>query len=299
MEHFKHAFDSFIQNELVSMSVDSAILEWEKGIKRFKNYIDTATSDKSSKQKQIAELQLAKAKVNEFLESRSTDSLKQEVEQEVNELIYYLKQRVFFRVSDFYKEAFHSGLFMNELNHSKALQKGLKEFIASSGFDLSQELRATSLRIRQFIGRQLDAEWTEFESVIHGWDSRIMLSSAEYTDEDTIEFDQAFKEIDLERFKGAFSTFKNPKHFLEKGGKKQVMEELVKELHEPADEYLRSEKRKLKAWSEQMIKARFTVLIEEAKAQAFEQIDSIIQALSTVHDIEKLRSELKWLEESS
>jgi small GTP-binding protein len=299
MEHFKHAFDSFIQNELVSMSVDSAILEWEKGIKRFKNYIDTATSDKSSKQKQIAVLQLAKAKVNEFLESRSTDSLKQEVEQEVNELIYYLKQRVFFRVSDFYKEAFHSGLFMNELNHSKALQKGLKEFIASSGFDLSQELRATSLRIRQFIGRQLDAEWTEFESVIHGWDSRIMLSSAEYTDEDTIEFDQAFKEIDLERFKGAFSTFKNPKHFLEKGGKKQVMEELVKELHEPADEYLRSEKRKLKAWSEQMIKARFTVLIEEAKAQAFEQIDSIIQALSTVHDIEKLRSELKWLEESS
>jgi small GTP-binding protein len=299
LESFKLEFDSFIQNELVSMSVESAINEWQKGIKRFKNYIDTASSDKSSKQKQIAELQLARSKVNEFLESRSTDSLEREVEQEVKELIYYLKQRVFFRVSDFFKEAFHSGLFMNEPNHSKALKKGLKEFITSAGFDLSQELRATSLRIRQFIVNQLDAEWKEFETVFHRWDSRIMLSATEYENEDVIEFDQAFKEIDLERFNGAFSAFKNPKHFLEKGGKKEVQEDLVKELHEPADEYLRSEEQKLKAWSEQMVKVRFSILIEEAKAQAFEQIDSTIEALSTVQDIEMLRNELKWLEKSS
>jgi small GTP-binding protein len=299
MENFKHEFDSFIQNELVRMSVDSAINEWEKGIKRFQNYIASASSDKSSKEKQIADLQQAKSKVNEFLNTRSTDSLEREVEQEINELIYYLKQRVFFRLSDFYKEAFHSGLFMNEPNYSKALQKGLKEFISSAGFDLSQELRATSLRIRKFIGSLLDAEWEEFETVIRGWDSRIILSSSEYENDDTIKFEQAFKEIDLERFTRAFSAFKNPKHFLEKGGKKEVQEDLVKELHEPADEYLRSEKQKLKAWSEQLIKTRFTILIEEAKAHTFEQMDSTIEALNTVQDIAKLREELKWLEESS
>jgi small GTP-binding protein len=297
MDTFKEEFDSFIQHELVSMSVDSAINEWEKGIKRFKNYIDAASSDQWSKQHRITELQHMKSDVNELLDARTPASIEAEVKQELDELIYYLKQRVFFRVSDFYKEAFHSGLFLNESNPSKALRKGLKEYISSVGFDLSQELRATSLRVQQFIGNQLDAQWTEFESIIQERDKGILLSSTDHKNEETIEFEQAFKNIDLERFKGAFSSFKNPKQFLEKGGKKEIQEELEKKLHGPADDYLRNEKQRLKAWSEHDIRVRFTKLKEEAKAQAFEQIDSNIEALSTVQDIEKLRNELKWLEE--
>ncbi|MEL3972704.1 dynamin family protein [Rossellomorea oryzaecorticis] len=296
---FRGEFDSFIQHELVSMSVDSAMNEWEKGLKRFKNYIEAASSDQSSKQHRMTELRDTKSVVDELLDERTSAAMESEVKQELDELIYYLKQRVFFRISDFYKEAFHSGLFLNESNPSKALQKGLKEFISSVGFDLSQELRATSLRVQQFIGNKLDAQWKEFESIIMEKDKEIILSSTDLENEETIEFEQAFKHSGLERYKEAFSTFKNPKQFLEKGGKKEIQEALEKKLHGPADDYLRHEKERLNDWSQKDIKERFAKLKEEAKAQAFEQINANIEALSTVQDIEKLRNELKWLEEST
>ncbi|WP_175991261.1 dynamin family protein [Bacillus sp. Marseille-Q1617] len=299
MENFKQEFDSFIRHELVSMSVDSAINEWEKGIKRFKNYIEAASSDHWSKQHRIHELKQAKSAVKELLDARTSDNMEAEVQQELDELIYYLKQRVFFRLSDFYKEAFHSGLFMNEPNAVKALQSGLKEYITSVGFDLSQELRATSLRIQQFIGKQLQILWDELEAAIQEKEEEIMLSSPDYKFEEAIEFEQAFKDINLDRFKDAFSTFKNPKQFLEKGGKKEIQEELEKKLHDPADEYLIHEKQRLEDWNGENLKLKFMKLKEEAIAQAFEQIDSNIEALSNVQDIDKLRSELKWLEEET
>ncbi|MGR3764770.1 dynamin family protein [Rossellomorea sp. NS-SX7] len=298
MESFKQEFNSFIQHELVSMSVDSAISEWEKGIKRFKHYIDAASSDQSSKQRRITELERIKVELDAILDGMTADAMESEIEQELDELIYYLKQRVFFRISDFYKEAFHSGLFMNESNHSKALQNGLKEYITSVGFDLSQELRATSLRIQQFIGNQLDAQWAEFESIIGEKDNEIILSSTELENGESIEFEQAFKHIELETFKEAFSTFKNARQFLEKGGKKEIQEELERKLHGPADEYLRNEKQRLKTWSQEGMRMKFTKLKRDAKSQVFEQIDSNIEALSSIHDIEKLRNELNWLEES-
>ncbi|OIU71293.1 dynamin family protein [Rossellomorea aquimaris] len=299
MTFFKEAFNSFIQDELVSMSVDSAMSEWEKGIKRFKHYIDAASSDQSLKQRKIEELHRTKTEVKELLEKMTAAAIQQETEQELDELIYYLKQRVFFRITDFFKEAFHSGLFMNEANDSKALQHGLKEFTTSVGFDLSQELRATSLRILQFIGKQLDSHWDQIESNIRELEKEILLSSPVFRNGEAIEFQQAFKDIDLEHFKGAFSTFRNAKQFLEKGGKKEIQEELVKRLHGPADDYLKNEKEKMKSWSQQDINVRFKKLKEEAKSQAFEQIDSNIEALSTTQDIEKLRSEWKSLIDQS
>ncbi|MCA1054578.1 dynamin family protein [Rossellomorea aquimaris] len=299
MERFKGDFESFIQHELVGMSVDSAMNEWKKGIRRFKHFIQSASSDQSDKKRRISELQDTKAKVINFLESRGTGRMEAELQQELDELVHYLKQRVFFRAPDFYKEAFHSGLFLNESNPAKALESGLKEFIGSIGFDLSQEMRATSLRMQQYIGKQLSDQWDEFETIIQGWDEEILLSSNRDESNISIEFQQAFKEIDMNEFRGALSSFKNTKHFLEKGGKKEVQEALEKKLDGPADDYLNREKQRLKEWIQSDIRLRFSKMKEEARGQVLEQIHSNIEALSKVQDIEKLRTELKWLEETS
>ncbi|KAA0562656.1 dynamin family protein [Rossellomorea aquimaris] len=295
MDLFKKEFKTFIQNELVSMSIESALSEWDRGLQRFKQYIHTASSDKAYKEVRKQELNDAKVEVRSLIDTKSVHPLEVEMHQESKELVYYVKQRVFFRVSDFYKEAFHSGLFLQYSNQSQAIKEGLKEFLASVGFDLAQEMRATSLRIQQFIQKILSEQWLVLEEVIQQVEKELVLSPQDYKNESTIEFENAFKQTELRVFEEAFSSFKNPKHFFEQGGKKIVQEKLEALLQVPADHYLEQEQERLEDWGVSYLNREFDTLKEEMLIQVMEQINSNIDALETVQDLNKLKYDLGQL----
>ncbi|WP_282138987.1 dynamin family protein [Rossellomorea aquimaris] len=297
MDIFKKEFKTFIQNELVSMSIESALSEWDRGLQRFKQYIHTASSDKTYKEVRKQELKDAKDEVRSLIDTKSVHPLEVEMHQESKELVFYVKQRVFFRVSDFYKEAFHSGLFLQYSNQSQAIKEGLKEFLASIGFDLAQEMRATSLRIQQFIQKILTEQWLVLGEMIQQVEKELVLSPQDYKNESTIEFENAFKQTELRLFEEAFSSFKNPKHFFEQGGKKIVQEKLEALLQEPADSYLEQEQERLEDWGVSYLNREFDTLKEEMLIQVMEQINSNMEALETVQDLNKLKYDLKQLEQ--
>lgn len=297
MDLFKKEFKTFIQNELVSMSIESALSEWDRGLQRFNQYIHTASSDKANKKVRKQELNDAKVEVRSLIDGKFVHPLEIEMQQESKELVYYVKQRVFFRVSDFYKEAFHSGLFLQYSNQSQAIREGLKEFIASVGFDLAQEMRATSLRVQQFIQKQLSEQWKVLEELIQQVEKELVLSPQHYKNEITIEFENAFKQTELRLFEEAFTSFKNPKHFFEQGGKKIVQGKLEALLHEPADSYLEQEQDRLEDWGASYLNREFDTLKEEMLIQVMEQINSNIDALETVHDLNKLKNDMEQLEQ--
>ncbi|MGD6847546.1 dynamin family protein [Rossellomorea aquimaris] len=297
MDIFKKEFKTFIQNELVSMSIESALSEWDRGQQRFKQYFHTASSDKAYKEVRKQELKDAKDEVRSLIDTKSVHPLEVEMHQESKELVFYVKQRVFFRVSDFYKEAFHSGLFLQYSNQSQAIKEGLKEFLASIGFDLAQEMRATSLRIQQFIQKILTEQWLVLGEMIQQVEKELVLSPQDYKNESTIEFENAFKQTELRLFEEAFSSFKNPKHFFEQGGKKIVQEKLEALLQEPADSYLEQEQERLEDWGVSYLNREFDTLKEEMLIQVMEQINSNMEALETVQDLNKLKYDLKQLEQ--
>jgi len=297
MDLFKKEFQTFIQNELVSMSIESALSEWDRGLQRFNQYIHTASSDKAYKEVRKQELNDAKVEVRSLIDTKSVHPLEIEMQQESKELVYYVKQRVFFRESDFYKEAFHSGLFLQYSNQSQAIKEGLKEFLASVGFDLAQEMRATSLRIQQFIQKLLSEHWLVLGEMIQQVEKELVLSPQDYKNESTIEFENAFKQTELRLFEEAFSSFKNPKHFFEQGGKKIVQEKLEALLHEPADSYLEQEQERLEGWGTSYLSREFDKLKEEMLIQVMEQIHSNIDALESVQDLNKLKYDLEQLEQ--
>ncbi|UXH44705.1 dynamin family protein [Rossellomorea vietnamensis] len=298
MEVFKEEFQAFIQNELVSMSIESALGEWERGLKRFQQYLVSASSEKTYKQSRKRELLERKSEVESIIDDISRDPLTVEMLQESKELVHYVKQRVFFRVPDFYKEAFHSGLFLQYPSQSLAIREGLKEFLSSIGFDLAQEMRATSLRIQQFIQKQLRDQWAAVEEKIQRVEQDLVLSPMDDKNETSIEFESAFNQTELRPFEEAFSTFKNPKHFFEKGGKKVVQEKLEALLQEPADLYLIQERSRLDTWGQSYLEEEFKLLKEELLSQVTDQITSYLEALETVQDLDQLKRDLLRLEEA-
>ncbi|MBN8190684.1 dynamin family protein [Bacillus sp. NTK074B] len=295
---FKEEFNAFIQNDLVSMSIDSALGEWNRGLQRFRQYHHSATSDKTFKQARKDELLERKKEVLSIIDSQSVEPLTVEMQQESKELVYYVKQRVFFRLPDFYKEAFHSGLFLQFPTQSMAIQEGLKEFLSSIGFDLAQEMRATSLRIQQFIQKQIQDQWESLEAKIQQVEGDLVISPLEYKNESSIEFESAFSQMELKSYEEAFSTFKNPKHFFEKGGKKMIQDKLESLLQEPADHYLDREQSRLDTWGKTYLDGEFQALKEEVSSQVIEQITSNFEALENVQDLNQLKSDLEQLEKA-
>ena len=295
---FKEEFHTFIQNDLVSMSIDSALGEWDRGLQRFSHYLHSASSDKTYKQARKKELVERKAEVLSLIDSQPLEPLTVEMQQESKELVYYVKQRVFFRLSDFYKEAFHSGLFLQFPTQSQAIQEGLKELLSSIGFDLAQEMRATSLRIQQFIQKQLRDQWMAMEEKIQRIEGDLVISPMEYKNDSTIEFENAFSQLELRPLEEAFSTFKNPKHFFEKGGKKLIQEKLESLLQEPADHYLAQEHSRMDTWGKTYLEGEFQALKEDMSSQVMDQITSNLEALENVQDLNQLKRDLEQLEQA-
>ncbi len=214
--------------------------------------------------------------------------------QELSELLHYVKQRVFYRLPDFFKEAFHPGRFPSNGNPGEAISAGIEELKQSISYDFAQEMRATSLRIERFIDRALKGKMEELERRIKAMESELYLTQPDFDDRPSIEFSEGLQEADV---KSAFHSFKNAKHFFEGGGKKDIQERVEKSLSSPADVYLSAEETRLTEWSANLLERDHEKLIVDSREQLSEQLDALINVTAQVQDFESLRADLARLED--
>ncbi|MDW4527097.1 dynamin family protein [Rossellomorea marisflavi] len=291
---FREAFHSFIEEELVQMSIDAAIHEWERGYNRFRQWVEFASTDQASKESRREQLMETKEGVLRMLNAETPAPLLTEMRQELSELLHYVKQRVFYRLPDFFKEAFHPGKFPSSGNPGEAISAGAEELKQSISYDFTQEMRATSLRIEQFIDRALKGKMEELERRIKAMESELYLAQPDFDDRPTIEFTEGLQEADV---KSAFHSFKNAKYFFEGGGKKEIQERVEKSLSSPADAYLSTEETRLSTWAESLLERDHEKLMVDSKEQLSEQLDALINVTTQVMDLESLASDLARLED--
>lgn len=291
---FREAFHSFIEEELVQMSIDAAIHEWERGYNRFRQWVEFASTDQASKESRREQLMETKEGVLRMLNAETPAPLLTEMRQELSELLHYVKQRVFYRLPDFFKEAFHPGKFPSSGNPGEAISAGAEELKQSISYDFTQEMRATSLRIEQFIDRALKGKMEELERRIKAMESELYLAQPNFDDRPTIEFTEGLQEADV---KSAFHSFKNAKYFFEGGGKKEIQERVEKSLSSPADAYLSTEETRLSTWAESLLERDHEKLMVDSKEQLSEQLDALINVTTQVMDLESLASDLARLED--
>ena len=166
-------------------------------------------------------------------------------QQEARELVYYVKQRVFLRYTDFYRESFNPALLKGKDNAGGKLQEALGQLMESLGFDLAQELRATTLRMEQFISRQAWQLQQQVNSKLLEINSELPISQRDFAYECGMEYDTAFKDTDRKIFKEPLSIYKNPKSFFEQGGTREMEAALEKIFDRLADEYLHEQQERL------------------------------------------------------
>ena len=289
MSYFEHDFAEFISNDLTEMAVSAAEKEVTRLQAVMNKLIQTAKEDKNLKAKKRFEIEQQKEEIIGLLAAQTADHLTSRMLQEAEELIYYIKQRVFFRFGDFFKEAFNPSTLRDDgRNLKKVLQAALEEFLESLGFDFAQEMRATTVRLDRFV-EKLFAEYQE-TIVRHLQDINqdLSFSFVEVNANNQLDFPIAFSKTDLQVFARALSYFKSPKAFFEKDEKKFMLEELQNVLNPLADQYLNQEAERVTQYYTDEISREFYRLLDHIKQQAEDFCFSLLAAIDGGVPIERL-----------
>ncbi len=252
--------------------------------------MDISKGDTRYKERRLAELNQYKVDVAGVLDSLSNKEMLSRLEQEANELIYYVKQRVFLRFMDFYHESFNPATLKSGGNYKKQLKEAMEQLLESVGFDLAQELRATSLRTDNYIVNSLIKLQERVNERLNQISSELSLSIKEYSYENALDFKPAFTGLESSYFQKALSIYKNPKDFFEGGMSKILCEDLEQIMSNLADVYLDSEKEKIIKQETEALSLLFDKVCLRYKKRLDERITTDIAALDGGLDPETLET---------
>ncbi|WP_019122242.1 dynamin family protein [Brevibacillus massiliensis] len=286
---FERDFSRFTIEELTQMSVEAANGEIRRAKATLGEMIAAAQEGEQARQLRRQQAEAARQSAILRVTSLSAAAEERDLAKEREELLFYVKQRLFFRFSELFNYAFNPSVIKEDgRNLKQALQGSLQELLRSVSYDLGQELRATALRLEKQLnksGRRLMEQWGK--ELAHDAGN---LSLAPYTDfkVETPEFAEQLPDSSPAKFQPALQYFKNTKDFFEGDGKKKVRDELEKLLQQPVAGYLEAGGERLA----DAFAAAFAEMVERSRQQVIEQVEEyytgIFAALDMKVDVDEL-----------
>ena len=297
MAVFEEAFYHFITYDLANMAAAASEDELQRVHGLLGRLVVSAREDVTGKQKKRENIKVEKAAISQIVDEVQAGPLKKRLEQESEELVYYIKQRVFLRFNEFFKESFNPSVLRDDgRNLKKVLKEALHEFLHQLGFDFSQEMRATMVRLDHFAGKVLQQQQMELEAKIMEINSDISFSAFVYNKKAQMHFAAAFEGISSGKFTKAMSYFKTPKAFFEKNESRLMCEELQRVLDEETDAYLAEQKKRIQALYADMMEAscaEFSLQMQQEKEDFYLSLLSALDGGLSAEGLLELQAKLK------
>ena len=262
---FEKDFYSFVFNDLTGIVLDAARQEYDRCLKLVDELIEASQEDEAGKKHRIVLLKEHKANALDIVNGLTSHEISLRQRQELSELIFYVKQRTFLRYIDFFREAFNPADIRSGGNVNQMLEDCLRQLLDNIGFDLAQELRATSLRMDNFLQKTFKRWHSNLLARLKEVDREIALSEPELKLDAGLEFETAFQKISINKFSQAMASFKNPRVFFEEGGSAVMAEAVGDILSAEADKYLEQERIRLEKAFEEAIDKSFASELAEMR----------------------------------
>lgn len=286
---FEQDFLSFTIQELTGIAVKSALTEIRRAVGTLDDLITSATESESVRATKLQAAGASKQGALDGLQAVETSAEERAVEKEIEELLYYVKQRLFFRFGDMFKEAFNPAVLQDDgRDLKKALRQSLDELVRYIGYTLGQEMRATGLRIEKHVNHSARRLADRMADAVHQAASTLELTAYLAQSFEAPEFAEALPSYRAEEYAATLGLFKSAKDFFEKNGKQAMQEALDKQLQTPVSTYLDDASQKFK----QTYGSALLTVVQDRKHQASAEVEEyfagILEALSAQVDVEKL-----------
>ncbi|BCJ87041.1 dynamin family protein [Effusibacillus dendaii] len=287
---FERDFITFTIEELTEVAIQSAQAEIRRALSSLQELIETAMADESVRNEKRTLLERSLQTAKQAVAAVESDSEQRSIEKETDELIYYVKQRMFLRFSEAFNESFSSSVLRDDAgNIKKILISCMDELIRFLAFNAGQEMRATALRVERQVNHAAGRMFEKMDEAVRIHLPGCQLNPYEKLSWPVPEFEEELPGATVERFAGALSLYKNAKDFFERNSKVKMRDELEKLMQEPVDRYLSAATDLLK----QTYGERFVQVVERLKQavqnEADEYANGLFAALSMKLDMAALR----------
>lgn len=220
-----HSFESYFEHHLKEQMQRLVIEQLFLIIQKMKRLVNKSivTYDEEVKKKHHR-LQQMKKKSNDLITKIKHLNIETESElltQEIKELMYYVKQRVYYRYYDEFKEIFTPELLKKEEDIFIALQKATKKMIDFIILDTIQDIRTTIVRIEHYIEKRINQLVKELSlfSTIHFEKSENYWREYEVSETD-------FPSVSLSIFQDLLTPYQTHQDFFANDGVKIVRDGL-------------------------------------------------------------------------
>ena len=271
MNEFEKSFHQFLSEDLQALAVQALSEEAGKAVERLNSLIQKTDMNLLRKEERLQELSKVEQVVRVRFESSFAPVITKDVFQELDELLHYVFQRVYYRYPDFFKESYNPSVF-SKMASSDALQFALQETLSMLSFDFEQEMRVTNFRLSQWITKTLNQRQTEEITFLKEQNRDFSYIPYEGSKPSLLEFDGPFKND--EPYRHVKSFYKNNKAFFEKNEKEKLREALQQATKPEAESFLKIEKGRMQEWAEQVVDLEAEDLRQHLLNQSMEQIDS-------------------------
>lgn len=237
ISRFERDFVRFAVEELGAIAVRSASQELDRSLSLLNRWIDGAQEGEAQRLQRQEQVRQAREKSALLLRDTEAAAEEREAEQEIRELLYYVKQRLTYRFGELFLYAFNPAALREDGGSIRSsMRAAWFDLLRLISYDLSQELYATTLRIEQALHR-LAAKRHEEKSgqiavLLEGFEA----GSYEPRSFETPEVTEALKAPADEKWLTGF--YRNGKHFFEGPGKGELRAAAEKRLADPIADYM-------------------------------------------------------------
>lgn len=273
---FEQAFRGFSEEELGGLALASANKELDRVDRLLESWLQTASEDAATREAKAARLQQQAIRWRTQGEVLLPTTTLQPLQQEINEQLYHLRQRLRFRFKDHFQSAFHPSVLQDDGRDLKKMLKACGEDLKRSlNEDLLQELRAAGLRLEGTIHGMMEKALNTMSGIqelaLEGF-------SPEPAARQVLEMPLPvlFSEGPQVDNKKLWSAFRTPKHFFELEGAIGLRDELNDILFSTIDA-------ELSVLTEQWNQTAETTLLQATQTGAYDwagQLASFADSMS-------------------
>lgn len=287
MLQFEKDFHQFLVDDLKGLAVQSLEEETIKTTQRLASLISRTELNMERKSERLKELAQLEENVQGKYEKSFVEVFENSSTNELNELVHYILQRVFFRYSDFFREAYNPSIFTSK-STTESLKGALEETVNRIGFDLTQELKVTNLRMLNFLFKQLTNRQRAEANSLKELDETFAPTLFEPNTADMLSFRTPFADSTV--YSSVNRLFKNARSFFEKGDRDILKVRLEELLKKDSEAYLEEEKKRIGKWVIHWIEEEAEALRLHLFKECLTQINSERTLLEGTEKIDEWRA---------
>ncbi|CAG7611279.1 GTPase Der [Paenibacillus solanacearum] len=285
---FERQFVRFTFEELSEMAIAAGLADIRRAAGVLRHWMDGAQADADERGRQARELteklSVAKAELAGF----EPEADLRELSKEIQELLYYVKQRTAYRFGDLFLLAFNPSVFREDTRDSKTvLMSAWEDLRRMISFDLTQEVLATTLRVENKVNKLAERAARQLADTIReripsfeneGFEPFKMKTPA-------LEGSLPAEDIGAKWLSG---FFKNTKQFFEGDGKQRLRTELEAKLNVPMTQFAEAQAAALEAAYAGQLRDAYRMLTERMTLELEEHAAGLIDALEMKIDLNEL-----------